>query len=143
MIALRTPRAIEEVDVHVGTRVKSRRLQLGLTQGELADQVGITFQQLQKYESGVNRISSSRLSQIACALGVTPPYFFEDPLALVAPQEGILGAEVFNEFMASKDGIALMQAFVKIKSKPLQRKIAKLVADINLVAGFDCEAEHT
>jgi len=117
-------------DTHVGRRVKSRRMQLGLSQSDLADKCGITFQQIQKYEKGTNRIGSSRLQQIADALQVTPPYFFEDPLA----ETPHLGQDVkiaqVNEFLSSRDGIDLMRAFVKVKSKSLRRMIVEIVDEL-------------
>lgn len=117
------------VDFHVGSRVRSRRTLLGLSQSDLADALGISFQQIQKYEKGTNRISSSRLHQIAAVLKVTPPYFFEDPLAQVATNLSKSDTTTFNDFCASRDGIALMQAFLKIE-KGTQRKIVKLVEEL-------------
>jgi transcriptional regulator with XRE-family HTH domain len=96
-----------------------------MSQSDLAEKVGITFQQIQKYEKGTNRIGSSRMSQIAGALGVQPPYFFDDPLANAGGD-----MEDFNTFIGSRDGVLLMQAFVKIKDKTLRRTIAQLVADL-------------
>lgn len=120
---------IHAVDFHVGARVRSRRTQLGMSQSDLGDALGITFQQIQKYEKGTNRISSSRLHQLAIILKVTPPYFFEDPLAAVAADHNKSDASAFDEFCASRDGVALMQAFVKL-DKVTQHTIAKLVAEI-------------
>ena len=118
------------VDVRVGARVKSRRTQLGLSQSDLGDALGITFQQIQKYEKGFNRISSSRLQQIANLLRVQPAYFFEDDLAAMGAQSHGLDPETFNRFVSSRDGVALMQAFAKIKSKELRRSIANMVAQL-------------
>jgi len=119
---------VRETDAHVGLRVRSRRIQLKMSQTDLGDAVGITFQQIQKYEKGANRIGSSRLQQIASALGVRPDYFFENQVFENAAE----GPEIatFNEFIASSDGVRLMQAFVKIRNKLLQRTIVKLVADL-------------
>jgi transcriptional regulator with XRE-family HTH domain len=91
--------------------------------------LGVTFQQVQKYEKGVNRISSSRLQAIANALGVTAPYFFEDHL-VQAPEGENVRREIFNEFLASRDGVTLMQAFTKIKDEGLRRAIAQLIAEL-------------
>lgn len=68
---------VKPVDAHVGALVRKRRTELGLSQEKLADAIGLTFQQVQKYEKGTNRISSSRLMQIASALDVPPTYFFD------------------------------------------------------------------
>jgi transcriptional regulator with XRE-family HTH domain len=117
---------IDAVDLHVGSRVRSRRRQLGLSQTELGAAIGIAFQQIQKYEKGINRISSSRLHQIAKVLKVSPTYFFEYPLAKFAIDHRKADVSAFDDFCASRDGVALMQAFVKI-GKATQRTIAKLV----------------
>lgn len=117
-------------DIHVAARVRSRRIQLGMSQTELGDKVGITFQQIQKYEKGINRIGSSRLVQIAGALGVRPEYFFDDPLAQLAPQVDSMTTDQFDEFVASSDGVALMQAFTRIKNKSLRHAIAALISDL-------------
>lgn len=102
---------------------------MGMSQTDLGRKIGITFQQIQKYEKGTNRISSSKLHQIAKVFGVAPPFFFEDPLAEVAHHSHVdLGT--FDEFCASKDGVALMQAFSKIKDKAMRHMIAKLVEEI-------------
>ena len=119
----------EQVDINVGSRVRSLRLQRRMSQTELADQLGITFQQVQKYEKGTNRISSSRLHQIANIFRVPASYFFEYPLDQI-PHHGRFDVSTFNEFCGSRDGVALMQSFLKIKDKVTRRKIAELVADL-------------
>ena len=129
MPSAKTVKKFEQVDLHVGSRVRSLRLQKRMSQTELADQLGITFQQVQKYEKGTNRISSSLLQQIDDILGVPAPYFFEDPLEQVS-HNGRFDVTTFNAFCASRDGIALMQSFLKIKDKSTRRKIAELVADL-------------
>jgi len=115
-----------EGDGHVAARVKSRRLQLGMSQSELGRQIGVSLQQLQKYENGLNRIGSSRIHRIAAALRVKPEYFFDDPLTRITEKID-MGLDQFDEFCTSKDGMALMQAFVKIASKKQRRAIAALV----------------
>ena len=120
---------IDAVDLHVGSRVRSRRRQLGLSQTHLATAIGIAFQQIQKYEKGTNRVSSSRLHQIARVLKVPPTYFFEDPLADGAIKQSKADVSAFDDFCASREGIALMQAFVKI-DKATQHTIAKLVEEM-------------
>ena len=122
-----TKRNLKPVDVHVGARVRSRRMQLGMSQTDLANKLGLTFQQVQKYEKGVNRIGASRLYRIASILDVPPQYFFEDPLATVPVNGGHMATSEFIEFCASRDGLVLMEAFVRIKDKATRHKIAKLV----------------
>ena len=129
MPTAKSAKKFEKVDLHVGSRVRSLRLQRRMSQTELADELGITFQQVQKYEKGTNRISSSRLHQIASILGVAASYFFEDPLEQV-PHNGRFDISAFDAFCASRDGIALMKSFLKIKDRVTRRKIAELVADL-------------
>lgn len=118
------------VDSHVGAKVRLRRLELGMTQENLADAIGLTFQQVQKYEKGVNRIGSSRMMQIASALNVSPEYFFEG-----APTAQRLSAKSQNsmahitEFIASKDGAALIKAFLKLP-KDVQHSLVSFVTKI-------------
>ena len=119
-----------EGDEHIAARVKSRRVQLGMSQSELGRKVGVSFQQIQKYERGANRIGSSRLHQIAAALGVKPEYFFDNARTEVGRQSYATSVDLFDQFAASADGIALMRAFVKIRNKTVRRAIAKLVADL-------------
>ena len=115
------------VDVHVGHRLKFRRNALGMTQETLADGVGLTFQQIQKYEKGANRISASRLQQFAHILSVTVPWFFEDaPGSNEVKGTDELAAAV-GEFTGLDDAHKLMKAFVRIDDKKLRRQIAQLV----------------
>jgi transcriptional regulator with XRE-family HTH domain len=115
------------VDKHVGNRVRMRRMMLGLTQEGLGDALGLTFQQVQKYEKGKNRISASRLQHISQILQVPVPFFFEG-----APG-GADGAPAppsyVNEFLATSDGVALVKAFARIKDKKLRRLIVEVVED--------------
>ena len=115
------------VDAHVGARVRSRRMQMGMSQTDLGSKLGISFQQIQKYEKGTNRISSSRLHQVASILQVATSYFFESQLGQNATEDGNPDAALLDEFCASRDGVALMQAFVKIRDAQTRQKIVKLV----------------
>jgi len=119
---------IRGADAHVGARVRSRRIQMGISQSALGDSLGVSFQQVQKYERGTNRISASRLHQIAAELGVPAAYFFDTELPSSAIGLDGFSADTFDEFVASPEGVRLMQAFVKIGSKQLQSAIAALVA---------------
>jgi transcriptional regulator with XRE-family HTH domain len=122
------------VDKHVGSRVRMRRMLIGMSQEKLGEALGITFQQIQKYEKGTNRISASRLQQIASVLGVTISFFYEG----VATEEAGSGfAEESSpaymlDFMASQDGLQLMESFMRIRSARVRRSIVdhvKAVAD--------------
>ncbi len=123
----KTPNAI---DSHVGSRVRMRRQLLGMSQEKLADRIGVTFQQVQKYEKGMKRIGASRLQRIAEVLSASPSFFFQqddsEPLTL-AGLEISRDADPVAEFLRSKEGLALNQAFVKITDAQLREKIVALV----------------
>ncbi len=118
------------VDKHVGSRVRMRRLMLGLSQEKLADAIGITFQQVQKYEKGTNRMGSSRLQQIANVLQVPVRYFFEGSPGQSNPDGKSLSPAYVSDFLATSDGLALIKAFMQIKAVKLRRNIVKLVEEI-------------
>ena len=123
--ATKRTRGATPVDAHIGQRIRTRRNLLGLSQTELADAAGITFQQIQKYEKGVNRVGASRLQQFSEALGVPPSYFFEG-LPMVgkkhpAPQEGELSEHTIVSFLGTREGAALVRAFMAIKQKPIRQ----------------------
>ena len=115
------------VDRHVGSRVRMRRLMLGLSQTQLGDALGLTFQQVQKYEKGTNRISASKLQHICQILQVPVAFFFEG-----APG-GVGGTtespSYVNEFLATSDGVALTKAFTRIENTKLRRLIVGIVED--------------
>jgi transcriptional regulator with XRE-family HTH domain len=118
------------IDIHVGARVRLRRMMLGVSQGKLGESLGITFQQVQKYEKGTNRVSASRLQHIARILSVPIPYFFEN--APGGATEQPLGTEAKSndnplEFLSSAEGLQLNKAFVRIKDTKLRRTITNLV----------------
>ncbi len=124
------------VDKHVGSRVRMRRMLIGMSQEKLGESLGITFQQVQKYEKGTNRISASRLQQIASVLGVTISFFYE---GLPAEEEGGGFAEESSpafimDFMASQDGLQLMESFMRIKNPRVRRTI---VDHVKALAGDD------
>jgi transcriptional regulator with XRE-family HTH domain len=130
-------KAPNPVDKHVGSRVRMRRLVLGMTQEKLSYGLGLTFQQVQKYEKGTNRIGASRLQHIAHILQVPVPFFFEGVPDLPGQPEGIGDAPspayVFD-FLATTDGLALTKAFMRIKQPTLRRHIVELV---EYIAGND------
>jgi transcriptional regulator with XRE-family HTH domain len=119
-------------DKHVGSRVRMRRLILGMSQEKLADQLGLTFQQVQKYEKGTNRISASRLQHVCHILDVPVSFFFEQ--APGPSSHGRSFAEAspayVNDFLASSDGLALLKAFMRIDDSTLRRSIVRLVEGI-------------
>ena len=126
-------KVMNPTDKYVGSRVRMRRLMLGMSQGALADQLGLTFQQVQKYEKGANRISASRLLQMCHVLQVPVPFFF-DGAPHIAGQVG-KGVEAplpayIPDFLATSDGLALVKAFMQINQSELRRSIVRLVEAI-------------
>ena len=119
------------IDIHVGSRIRLRRTMLGMSQEKLGESLGITFQQVQKYEKGSNRISASRLQQIAKMLDVPVSFFFEDaPGEQADAQAGLAEASSSNyvvDFLSSSEGLQLNRAFVKIGDAKVRRKIVDLV----------------
>ena len=130
-------KAPNPIDKHVGSRVRMRRMMLGMSQETLGDALGLTFQQVQKYEKGTNRIGASRLQQIAQILQVQVSFFFEG--APHSPGHGGGMSEAPSpayvaDFLATADGLSLTKAFMRIKSSKLRRRIVDLVEQI---AGID------
>ena len=119
------------VDVHVGQKIRARRIFLQMSQTEVANALGITFQQIQKYEKGMNRVGASRLQQISQVLGVSPYYFFEGApttgKAIPAPVEGELSESAIVSFLGTRDGAALVRGFLAIKQKPIRRALIEFV----------------
>ena len=126
-------RIANPVDKHVGSRVRMRRLMLGMSQEKLGNGLGLTFQQVQKYEKGTNRIGAGRLQHISQLLQVPLPFFFEGAPHLPGEPSGIgpapSPAYVFN-FLATADGLALTKAFMQIEQPELRRRIVHLVEEI-------------
>lgn len=118
-----------EIDTHVGVRVRMRRKLLGLSQSDLGEALGLTFQQIQKYERGTNRISASKLYETASALKVPVGFFFEgyddaDPVADFVESKS---EKAVQGFLATSDGIELAEAFPRIGNPKLRRKMTDLV----------------
>lgn len=127
---LRKPHTLGETDAHVGERVKKRRNELGMSQSKLAEGLGLTFQQVQKYEKGRNRIGSSRLQMISNILGVPPAYFFAGLPEHKAVNGNAPSAAYIGKFVASEDGRALVEAFRKISRSEVRRRIVDLVESL-------------
>ncbi len=122
------------IDKHVGSRVRMRRMMLSMSQEKLGDALGLTFQQVQKYEKGTNRIGASRLQQIAHILQVPVSFFFEGaPHSPGGPPGGLSEAPspaYVSDFLATSDGLSLTKSFMRIKSSKLRRRIVDLVEQI-------------
>lgn len=112
------------VDLHVGVRIRMRRKEMGVSQERLADALGITFQQVQKYERGANRVSASKLWEIATALTTPVAYFYD---GLGDRQAATAERDAAQEFMLSTEGIALMTAFPRIVEPAIRQKLVELI----------------
>jgi transcriptional regulator with XRE-family HTH domain len=121
-------RSPNETDVYIGRRLRMLRLERGFSQTEVADRLGVTFQQIQKYERGANRVGAGRLQEIANVFSVTPGFFFEEgPRAKSGKSEK---ASEAVELLGDKYNLALAQAFNKIRSRSVQRNVLEFVEDI-------------
>ena len=129
---IRTRGGPEAVDVHVGSRVRQRRTMLGMSQEKLGEALGLTFQQVQKYERGANRIGASRLHHISEVLDVPINYFFEDISPALSKKRGKASlaeaqAEYDHDPMAKRETLELVRAYYRIPDDRLRRKIFELV----------------
>ena len=121
------------VDTHVGSRVRLRRMLLGMSQERLGESMGLTFQQVQKYEKGVNRVGASRLFQISKILDVPVQFFFEEAPNIGGDGNPVRGlaepdSEAFIlEFLNSREGLELNRAFVKIGDAKVRKSVVDLV----------------
>jgi transcriptional regulator with XRE-family HTH domain len=123
-------RSANAVDRRLGQRVRTRRLEIGMSQERLAELLGVTFQQVQKYEKGVNRIAASRLFDIAGALDLPVARFFEGlsstrTSGVAEPQQGYI-----QDALATPEGAQLMSLFASVKSVKVRRRVIELVKAI-------------
>ena len=126
-------KAPNPVDKYVGSRVRMRRIMLGMSQEKLGEALGLTFQQIQKYEKGTNRVGASRIQQIAEVLQIPVSFLFEGgPTSSNGSDsfgEGTSPAYV-SDFLATSEGLALTRAFTRIADNKLRRSIVDLVEQI-------------
>ncbi|MBY6004887.1 helix-turn-helix domain-containing protein [Salipiger bermudensis] len=121
------------VDVHVGKRIRHRRWLVGMTQQQLAEQVGIKFQQIQKYETGANRVSASRLWDIADALEVPVSFFFEGIDAeQEVPEEAAAAAAMPADILGDKEALDLVRSYYAIPENQRRRlfELARVLSDV-------------
>jgi transcriptional regulator with XRE-family HTH domain len=126
------------IDVHVGSRVRFRRMLLGMSQEKLGEKLGLTFQQIQKYEKGINRIGASRLFDLAQVLGVSVQFFYEEAPAGTGDGSQLMPAGFGEkpaqgsivEFLRSRDGLELNKAFVRISDAKARKAIVDLVRSL-------------
>jgi transcriptional regulator with XRE-family HTH domain len=124
-------KAPNPIDKHVGSRVRMRRMMLGMSQSTLGDGLGLTFQQVQKYEKGTNRMGASRLQHISDILQVPVPFFFDGAPQLMGHLNGGAPSPAYvAEFLATSDGLALSKAFMRIKEIRVRQRIVGLVEEI-------------
>jgi transcriptional regulator with XRE-family HTH domain len=126
-------KAPNSIDKHVGGRVRMRRIMLGMSQVQLGEALGLTFQQVQKYESGTNRVGASRIQQIAQILQVPISFLFEGSPTAVPQAEGVSEApslDYISDFVATSQVLALIRAFTRITDAKVRRSIVDLVKHI-------------
>jgi len=128
------PGVANPIDIHVGNRVRLRRTLLGLSQERLGDEVGLTFQQIQKYERGANRVGASRLYQFSRILDVPVSYFFEDMPDEIRTHEGQMDwglsdtrqDELAPDPMARRETLELVRAYYKISDPKVRMRLFDL-----------------
>ncbi len=129
-------KAPNPADVHVGGRIRMRRMILGISQEKLGTVLGVTFQQVQKYEKGATRVGAGRLLEIANFLGVPVSYFFETAVFEALEARGTSGATIdatnaFDQFVKSSEGIKLNNAFLGINDPAIRRHLLDLVVSMS------------
>jgi transcriptional regulator with XRE-family HTH domain len=120
----------DQIDIHVGSRVRLRRILMGLSQEKLGDGLGVTFQQVQKYEKGMNRIGAGRLQQAAKMLGVPVSFFFEGAPEKTAQTVGFADRDqgvYLADFATTAEGSQLINAFLRIKDPRVRKRVIDLV----------------
>jgi transcriptional regulator with XRE-family HTH domain len=126
-------KAPNPVDKYVGSRVRMRRIMLGMSQEKLGEALGLTFQQVQKYEKGTNRVGASRIQQISEILQVPVSFLFEGSPTGTAKADGSAESpspSYVSDFLATSEGLALTRAFTRIGDAKLRRSIVELVEQI-------------
>lgn len=124
----------DPIDIHVGSRVRLKRTMMGMSQEKLGESLGITFQQIQKYEKGANRIGASRLQHIAEVLNTSVGFFFEDaPNSSSNDATGMAESDSSNfvvDFLATNEGLQLNRSFMQIKDPQVRKRIIDLVRSL-------------
>jgi len=122
-----TERHPNPIDLHVGARIRMRRKILGVSQERLAEDLGLTFQQVQKYERGANRVSASKLYEIAKSLQSSVAYFFEGLADTESEGMGEGGEPFVHDFLMTSEGLELASLFPRITRPKVRRRILELV----------------
>ncbi|BCH62285.1 helix-turn-helix transcriptional regulator [Agrobacterium vitis] len=127
----RGPKVPNPVDIEVGERIKTRRRILGMSQGKLAEALGVTFQQVQKYKKGKNRVGASRLQNVATIFGVPFSYFFPDQSSGTEGDITSNPGKEITAFLANNEGLDLNRAFALISSPLVRKRVVGLVKSIS------------
>ena len=143
-VARLPPGVPNPIDVHVGGRVRLRRTLLGMSQEKLGDAVGLTFQQIQKYERGANRVSASRLYEFSRILGMPVSYFFEGLAEELKTHQGRFAAgmrerdldEIKFDPMAKRESLKLIRAYYRIPNLRIRKRLFELVKSLS---GYSAE----
>lgn len=125
-----TSRSVTPVDTYIGQRIRARRLQLGISQADLGDALEVSFQQIQKYEKGVNRVATATLIQIANVMEVEPAHFYHGAPGVDGKRRNGAASAV-DEFMATKDGLMIAQSLVLIADEDVRHAVASSIAKIS------------
>jgi transcriptional regulator with XRE-family HTH domain len=131
------------VDIHVGGRVRFRRMLLGMSQEKLGERLGLTFQQVQKYEKGINRVGASRLYDLSQVLGVPIQFFYDEAPGQPSDSAGLANngdrpsESTITEFLNTREGLELNKAFVRIHDPKVRRAVVELARSL---AGEDRDA---
>jgi transcriptional regulator with XRE-family HTH domain len=128
------------IDAAIGGRLRARRMVVGMSQGALGKTLGVSFQQIQKYEKGVNRISLGHAKLLAQALEVTPAYFLEGVASATSNADGrsdTNGADDIVEFLSSSEGVQLNRSFARIRNSKVRKRLAELITALAEDLGAD------
>ncbi|GLI92806.1 helix-turn-helix domain-containing protein [Methylocystis echinoides] len=124
----------DPIDRHVGSRVRMQRILMKMSQEKLGDALGLTFQQVQKYEKGLNRIGASRLQQISKTLNVPPSFFFEGAPSLTPSENAGFAEESSSQyvvdFLSTAEGLHLNRAFARIRDPKVRKRVLDLVTTL-------------
>ena len=119
------------IDAHVGSRMRMRRMAIGMSQATLGERLGLTFQQVQKYEKGMNRMGSSRLQQVADILQMPVSFFFEGGIEGPYSSDGHTPSPTYiDDFTSSEEGLRLAKAFISIPRSAVRQRIVMLVTEL-------------
>lgn len=125
-----TQKSPDKTDVHVGAMIRTRRLMLGMSQEKLGAALGVTFQQIQKYEKGANRVGASRLQQVSTTLGVPVAYFFEGGPAGAVKGGSTAAMDEMTKFLSTSEGQRVCRAFSRMKDSRIRKQFVSLAEAI-------------